>query len=85
MFEKHLCKSNILSKDAGRYLSIFTLNVALSQVFYKHFASKTQLPGFHISGLINWNLKRNNVFDVSEPGASIFWVFLDVISLQLFT
>ena len=29
--------------------SIFTLNVALPQVFFKHFASKNQLPGFYIS------------------------------------
>ena len=65
--------------------SIFTLNVTLSKVCFKHFASKNQLPGFHISGLINWNLKRNNAFDVSEPRARILWVFLDVSSLQLFT
>ena len=39
MFEKHLWKSDILSKDAGH----------LPQVFFKHFASKNQLPGFYIS------------------------------------
>ena len=38
MFEKHLWKSDILSKD-----------VTLPQVFFKHFASKNQLPGFYIS------------------------------------
>ena len=42
MFEKRLWKSDILSKDAGH----------LPQVFFKHFASKNQLPGFYISGTL---------------------------------
>ena len=42
MFEKHLWKSGILSKDAGRY----------PQVFFKHFASKNQLPGLSVSGTL---------------------------------
>ena len=37
MFEKHLWKSDILSKDA---------------VFFQHFASKNQLPGLSISGTL---------------------------------
>ena len=36
MFEKHLWKSDILSKDAGQ----------------RHFASKNQLPGLSISGTL---------------------------------
>ena len=44
MFEKHLWKSDILSKDAG-----VRHNVTLPQVFSKHFGSKSQLPGFYIS------------------------------------
>ena len=39
MFEKHLWKSDILSKD-----------VTFPQVFFKHFASKNQLPGLSVSG-----------------------------------
>ena len=43
LFEKHLWwKSDILIKDA----------VTLPQAFFKHFASKNQLPGFYISGTI---------------------------------
>ena len=41
MFEKHLWKSDILSKD-----------VTFPQVFFKHFASKNQLPGFYINGTL---------------------------------
>ena len=37
MFEKHLWKRE---------------NVALPQVFFKHFACKNQLPGFYISGTL---------------------------------
>ena len=46
MFEKHLWKSDILSKDAGHR------HVTLPQRFFKHFASKNQLPGFYISGTL---------------------------------
>ena len=31
---------------------IFTQNVTLPQVFFRHFASKNQLPGFCISGAL---------------------------------
>ena len=48
MFEKHLRKSDILSKDGG-YRPASLLKRSLSQVFFKHFTSKNQLPGFHIS------------------------------------
>ena len=44
MFEKHLWKSDILSKDAGHWPA--------SLVFFKHFASKTRLPGFYINGTL---------------------------------
>ena len=50
MFEKHLWKSDILSKDpchrpAGDRPADLTL-----AGFFKHFASKNQLPGFYLSG-----------------------------------
>ena len=41
MFEKRVCKSDISSK-----------NFILPQVFFKHFASKNQLPGFYVSGTL---------------------------------
>ena len=41
MFEKHLWKSDILSKD-----------VTFPQVFFKHFASKNQLPGLSVNGTL---------------------------------
>ena len=34
------------------YLIHLYLNVTLPQVFFKHFASKNQLPGFYISGTL---------------------------------
>ena len=47
MFEKHLWKSDILSKDA---------------VFFQHFASKNQLPGLSISGtLVENGLKKETI------------------------
>ena len=55
MFEKHLWKSDILSKDTGHRPA--------SLVFFKHFASKTRLPGFYIdgtlveNGLTNFSIK----------------------------
>ena len=49
MFEKHLWKSDILSKDAGHQPAFLLKNVTVPQVFFKHFASKSQLPGFYIS------------------------------------
>ena len=47
MFQKHLWKTDILSKDVET--CIFTWNVTLPQVFFKYFASKNQLPGLSIS------------------------------------
>ena len=41
MFENHLWKSDILSKDVTR-----------PQVFFKHFASKNQLPGLFVNGTL---------------------------------
>ena len=55
MFEKHLWKSDILSKDAGRYL-----NVHPPLVFFKHFASKNQLPGLSVSGTLGENELTTN-------------------------
>ena len=51
MFEKHLWKSDILSKDAGRW-SGSLLKMSLPQVFFKHFASKNQLSGLALSGTL---------------------------------
>ena len=45
MFEKHLWKSDILSKDAGHRQVFF-------KHFAKHFASKNQLPDFYVSGTL---------------------------------
>ena len=60
MFEKHLWKSEILSKDAVRWH--FTQNVTLPQVFFKHFGSKNQLPGFQISRtLVENELTLHNI------------------------
>ena len=36
--------------------SIFTKNVTLPQLFFKHFASKNQLPGFYICGTLAKNV-----------------------------
>ena len=47
MFEKHLRKSGILSKDAGLYLY---LKCHASTGAFKHFAGKNQLSDFHIIG-----------------------------------
>ena len=52
MFEKHLWKSDILSKDADHRPASLLKNVTLPQVFFKHFASKSQLLGFYISGTL---------------------------------
>ena len=35
-----------------RPASLLKKNVTLPQVFFKHFASKNQLPGFYISGTL---------------------------------
>ena len=37
--------------------SIFTENVTLPQVFFRHFASKNQLPGFYIKGALVGNMQ----------------------------
>ena len=53
MFEKHLWKNDILSKDAGHR------QVTVPQVFFKHFASKNQPHGFYICGtLVENGLKQ---------------------------
>ena len=49
MFEKHLWKSDILSKDAGRWRAHLIKNVTLPRLFFKHFGSKNQLPSFYTS------------------------------------
>ena len=42
--------------------SIFTENVTLPQVFFRHFASKNQLPGFYIKGALVGNMQ---IYDAS--------------------
>ena len=54
MFEKHLWKSDMFSKEAGHRLPSL-LKMSLPQVFFKHFASKSQLHGFYISGILVQN------------------------------
>ena len=49
MFEKHLRKSDILSKDAGH---------TLPQMFFKHFGSKNQLSDLYISRTLVENRLR---------------------------
>ena len=49
MFEKHLWVSDKLSKDAGRWPASL-LKMSLSHLFFKHFASKNQLPGLTVIG-----------------------------------
>ena len=56
MFEKHLWKSDILSKDADHRPASLLKNVTLPQVFFKHFASKNQQPGFYILGILVENV-----------------------------
>ena len=51
MFEKHLWKSAILSKDAG-HRPASLLKMTVPQVFFKHFASENQLPGLSVSGTL---------------------------------
>ena len=52
MCEKHLLKSDILSKEADRWSSY---NVTLPQVFFAYFTSENHLPGFSITGTLAWN------------------------------
>ena len=66
---KNTCGSDILSKDTGRRSStfIFTWNVSLPLVFFKHFASKNQLHGFYIIGTLvengfNYLTKKDTVW-----------------------
>ena len=40
----HLCRNQVVG--------FYWQNVTLPQVFFKHFASKNQLPGFYISGTL---------------------------------
>ena len=48
MFEKHLWKSDILSKDAvHRPASLLKMSL-FHRCFFKHFGSKSQLPGLSI-------------------------------------
>ena len=52
-----------------------TLNVTLPQVFFKHFASKNQLPGFYVSGTLAENglisNSMSNHFVESQKGKKL--------------
>ena len=74
MFEKHLWKSEILSKDVGRW--------PLPQVFFKHYAGENQLPGFYISGTLVENVLRNVNLGfpiVAMPRVAIIYFELGVV------
>ena len=65
MFDKHLCSSDILSKDAGhRPASLFKMSLFL-RYFFKHFASKNQLPGLSTSG----TLVENGLITVTKASS----------------
>ena len=73
MFEKHLWKSVILSKDASHRPASLLINVTLPQVFLKQFASKNRLPGFYISQITVENgLIKNGIllFNKTEQNIS---------------
>ena len=50
---------------------IFTENVTLLQVFFKHFASQNQLAGLSVSGTLVENWVR--AFDVVQSSASLWF------------
>ena len=52
--EKHRWNSDILSKDASHGPASL-LKMSLFQVFFRHFASKNQLPGLSIIGTLAGN------------------------------
>ena len=63
MFENHLWRSDILSKDAGhRPAYLFKMSLFL-RYFFKLFASKNQLPGLSTSG----TLVENGLITVTKP------------------
>ena len=66
MFEKHLWKSDILSKDTS-------LQVSLPQVFFKHLACKNQLPGVYIKGTLVENGLR--ISSVIVTNSAVFFFF----------
>ena len=63
MFEKHLWKSDILSKDARHRPE----NVTLPQAFLKHFAGTSQLPDFYIKGIL---VENGLIFEVNFGSVS---------------
>ena len=56
---------------------IFTKNVTLPQVFFKHFSSKNQLPGFYINGTLVENGLRSNTqrFPIKKANLKILKIF----------
>ena len=62
MFEKHLWKSDILSKDAGQRPAFLCKMSTLQPVYFKHFASKNQLPGLNISGALVENMLIMSIY-----------------------
>ena len=77
MFEKRLWKSDFLSKDAGRRPASLLKMSLFHWRFFKHFASKNQVPGLSVSGTLFENgLIRNcpkEIVDVAITSVSIFY------------
>ena len=79
MFEKHLWKSDILSNW------IFTKNVTLPQVFFKHLTGKNQLPGFYISGTLveNWLDFRVNKENMNINLCCYIWEIYNTLFVKI--
>ena len=85
MFEKHLWKSSILSKDAGHWpVSLFKMSL-YHRYFLAYFASKNQLPGFSMSGILEHWLEMSSVrfsihhsFISHSSESDLYWVPLHV-------
>ena len=64
-------------------MQVFTLNFTLPQVFFKHFASKNQRPGFYTSETLVENELRNGtlkiVFTNFVKPNSNYWFYLNLI------
>ena len=81
MFEKCLWKSNILIKDAG-HLHLY-LKCHSSTGVFKHFASKKQLPGQSVSGILVENGLKIKKSKLRQSFADIFQTFLKLLSMAI--
>ena len=85
MFEKHLWKSDILSKDAVIDLHLYLKchsSHAFPQVFFKHFASKNQLPGLSVSGTLVRNGSINSFVLSNFNYCFLVWMLTSVTSFR---